>query len=212
MSDEYIAELILRMTTKEEVKSSVESISWKAHREAEMLSEASLYPALKEQILLNSKPKDKKYRDAAYFILGKLLENNPDNEFIVFYLQLMKVETDKYILSSMLDRLSEIIIPSDISIEIIISLSMSEKWLIRHSAINALGSSATSASKQALYYYLNQVDENAYKYEIIYANASLGKIGSVEDIPVLEQHIKSKIRDVRYSAEFAIHRIQERIC
>lgn len=205
----YIEELLQRMITKEEVKSSDESVSWKAHREAEKLTDVSLYPILKELILLNSKPKDKNYRNAAYFVMGKLIKNIPDNDGIDFYLKRLEVETDKYILSSMLDIVSEIKIPTNISIKIIVSLSVSDKWLIRHSAINALGSSATSESKQALYYYINQVDEKAYKYEIVYANASLGKIGSLEDIPTLEQHIKSKIRDIHDSAEFAINRIQE---
>lgn len=211
MSEEYIVKLIQRMNIKEEVSSSDTSISWKAHREAEMIADVSLYPALRKLILLNLKPKDKKYRDAAYFIMGKLLKNCPENEYISFYLQQMEMETDKYVLSSMLDRVSDITIPINISIEIIVALTMSEKWLIRHSAISALGSSTTSESKQALYYYINQMDEKAYNYEITYANASLGKIGSVEDIPILEQHIKSKIHDIRDSAEFAIHRIQERV-
>lgn len=210
MSRVYIEELIQRMNIIEEIKSSGESISWKAHREAEILTDVSLYPILKELILLNSKPKDKKYRNAAYFTMGKLIKNVPDIDGIVFYLEQLKVETDKYILSSMLDRISDFTIPLDISIEIIASLSLHEKWLIRHSAINALSSSATSESKKALYNYINQEDEKAYKYEITYANASLGKIGSMDDIPIIKQHFKSKIRDIRISAEFAIQSIKER--
>ncbi|MBP3244346.1 MAG: hypothetical protein J6M59_04505 [Bacteroidaceae bacterium] len=49
-----------------------------------------------------------------------------------------------------------------------------------------------------------------YEYEIIYANASLGSIGSKEDIPFLEKHVKSRKRDIRDSARFAIDRIKER--
>lgn len=210
MNRVYIEELIQRMIIKEEIKYSDESISWKAHREAEILNDVSLYPILKELILLNSKSKYKKYRNAAYFILGKLIRNVPDIDGIVFYLKQLEVETDKYILSSMLDRISDFVIPTYISIEIIASLSLHEKWLIRHNAINALGSSATLESKKALYYYINQEDEKTYKYEITYANASLGKIGSMDDIPIIEQHLKSKIRDIRLSAEFAIQSIRER--
>jgi len=211
MSRAYLEELIARMNINEEVKSSNESVSWKAHREAEMLSDTLLYPILKELILLNSKAKDKKNRDAAYFIMGKLIKNAPNDDGIAFYLKQLEIETDKYILSSMLDRLSDITIPTKIPIGIIVSLSTSSKWLIRHSAINSLGSSATLESKQALYFYINKDDEKKYKYEITYANSSLGKIGSIEDIPIINQHIKSKIRDIRESAEFAIKRIQERI-
>jgi HEAT repeat protein len=210
MEEKYLTELIQRMIIKEEIKSSDSSISWKAYREAETLTDTSSYPILKNLILQNSKPKDKKYRNAAYFIMGKLLKKTPINEFIDFYLQQMEVETDKYILSSMLDLVADIIIPINISTKILGSLAMNEKWLIRHSAISALCSSTTSESKQALYHYINQADEKTYRYEIIYANASLGKIGSVEDIPTLNKHIKSKINDIRYSAEYAIKSIQER--
>lgn len=126
-------------------------------------------------------------------------------------MQQLEVETDKYILSGMLDRLADIKIPSDISVKPIVRLAMNEKWLIRHSAIRALGASATLESKQALAYYINQEDVKRYKYEITYANAALGEIGSVEDIPLLEQHINNRISDVRGSAVFAIERIQARI-
>ena len=210
MSRVYIKELIKRMIIKEGIKSSDESVSWKAHREAETLNDVSLYPILEELILQNSKPKDKKYRNAVYFIMGKLIVNVPDIEGIVFYIKQLEIETDKYILSAMLDRISEFAIPTYINIEVIASLSLHEKWLIRHSAINALGSSAALESKKALYYYINQEDEKTYKYEITYANASLGKMGSMDDIPIIEQHLKSKIQDIRRSAEFAIQCIRER--
>lgn len=170
-----------------------------------------LFTQFKKIILINPKPKDKKIRDAAYFILGKLLKNEPLDEQICFYLQQLEVETDKYILSGMLDRIADIKIPSDISVKPIVRLAMNEKWLIRHSAIRALGASATLESKQALAYYINQEDVKRYKYEITYANAALGEIGSVEDIPLLEQHINNRISDVRGSAVFAIERIQARI-
>jgi HEAT repeat protein len=59
-------------------------------------------------------------------------------------------------------------------------------------------------------FFINQEDEKKYEYEIIYANASLGSIGSKEDIPFLEKHVKSRKRDIRDSARFAIDRINER--
>jgi hypothetical protein len=62
MEEKYITELIQRMNTKEEIKSSDSSISWKAHHEAEILMGTSFYPILKKLILQNSISKDNKIR------------------------------------------------------------------------------------------------------------------------------------------------------
>ena len=120
------------------------------------------------------------------------------------------METDKYILEHILGCLTWVDIPWNVDIEPIIRLSKSDKWLIRQSAIQALGSSATVKSKEALYFYLNQTDEKKYKFEIIYANVALGIIGKSEDIPILEQHLFSRIADVRDSSLYAIESIKER--
>lgn len=210
MNKEQIILLIERMNTVENVRESSDSISWKAHREAETLDDASLYPLLQEIICENSKPKEKKNRGAAYFIIGKLLINSFHKAACEFFIAQLMVETDKYIIASMLERMADIEIPSDICIEPLVYHSRNEKWLIRHSAICALGSSRTEMSKAALAFYLNQEDEKAYKQEIIYANASLGRIGELSDIPLLEKHILSRSRDIKISAQFAIDRIRKR--
>ena len=211
MQQKYIEELIQRMSTKEDrLTSSDQSIRWKAYREAETLRNPIFYPLLKEYILLRKKPNDRQYRDSAYFILGKLLIHAPQSSYITFYLECLERETDKYILSSMLDRIADLIIPESLSIKPIISLAFSDQRLIRHSAIRALGASETPESKEALAYYLNQEDEKTYKYEIIYANAAFSVIGTLKDIPLLEQHGNSKSRDVRESAISAIKAIKER--
>lgn len=85
-----------------------------------------------------------------------------------------------------------------------------EKPRIRYSALMALGASAAQQGREALAHYLNQADEKACKFEIIYANRTLGKTGSEADVPLLMQHADSRIRDVRESARFAIAAIRER--
>jgi HEAT repeat protein len=211
MLEKYISELIDRMIANEFISSTDESISFLAHREAERLTDTAIYPLLKNLLTSHTKARDKRYRNAAYFIMGKVLKNSPENEYLIFYLNQLEKESDKYILSAMLDRISDIEIPQGISIEIIIPFTTSVQWLIRHSAIKALGSSDSSESKTALAYYINQEDEKTYKYEMIYANTAFGRVGTEEDIPLLEQHINSRIRDVRDSAKFAINSIKDRL-
>jgi HEAT repeat protein len=211
MAQEYIEELIGRMSKKEDrLTSSDESVRWKACREAEKLKDPIFYSILKEFILSHSKPKEKEMRDSAYFILGKLLLNTPLDEYIAFFLKCLEKENDKYILSQMLDRISDLTIPAEFSVKPIIALALNDKWQIRQSAIRALGASATAESIEMLAYYINQTDTKAYKYEIEYANAALGRIGTEKDIYLLEQHTTSRMRDIRETAKFAIERIKSR--
>ena len=196
------------MTIKEHATSSKESVSWNAYREAERISDETVYPILMR--IIEENHKNKAVRRAAYVIIGYSLRNIFNKEACIFLIQKLDEETDRQGVESILEGLSRIHIPEDIDMSLVIKCSQNDKWQIRHSALDALGSSATKANRNALLFFINQEDENKYKYEIIYANASLGKIGLKEDIPFLEKHIKSRKRDIRASALFAIDRIKER--
>lgn len=210
MDRKQLEELIGRMAVVEKYQNSSESVSWNAHREAEKLTDIFILPILKEIIQEKAKPKERHIRDNAYFIYGKILKHSFDWDGCAFFIQRLAVETDKYVLSHMLDRLADIVIPVDMDIFPVIYHTQSEKWLIRHSAIKALGSCATQESREALAYYIGQSDEKKYKYEITYANAAMGKIGTVEYIPLLENHIHSRRPDIKGSAQIAIERIRAR--
>ena len=125
-------------------------------------------------------------------------------------IQRIALEDDKVIISNILNRITYLNFPQDIDITPIVECAKSEKWLIRHSALRALGASATKQSKDALKFYLEQDDEKQYRYELVYANVSLGRIGTVSDIPLLEQHLHSRSPDIRNSAEYAIIQILSR--
>lgn len=208
MNEDELYDLIARMTIKEHTTSSKESVSWNAYREAERISDETVYPILMR--IVEENHKNKAVRRAAYVIIGYSLRNIFNKEACIFLIQKLDEETDRQGVESILEGLSRIHIPEDIDMSLVIKCSQNDKWQIRHSALDALGSSATKANRNALLFFINQEDENKYKYEIIYANASLGKIGLKEDIPFLEKHIKSRKRDIRASALFAIDRIKER--
>ena len=208
MDEDKLYDLIARMTIKEQLTSSEESVSWNAYCEAERISDEIVYPILKK--IIEENHKNKAVRKAAYVIIGYSLRNIFNKEACIFLIQRLDEETDKYVVACILDNLARIHIPEDIDMSLVIKCSQNDKWLIRHSALNALGSSSTHANREALLFFINQEDEKKYEYEIIYANASLGSIGSKEDIPFLEKHVKSRKRDIRDSARFAIDRIKER--
>ena len=208
MNEDKIYDLIARMTIKEHSTSSKESVSWNAYREAERISDETVYPILMR--IIEENHKNKAVREAAYIIMGYSLRNIFNKEACIFLIQKLDEETYMQGVTSILESLACIHIPEDIDMSLVIKCSQNDKWQIRHSALSALGSSATHANRDALLYFINQEDEKKYEYEIIYANASLGKIGLKEDIPFLEKHIKSRKRDISDSALFAIDRIKER--
>ena len=208
MNEDKLYDLIARMTIKEHATSSKESVSWNAYREAERISDETVYPILKK--IIEENHKNKAVREAAYVIIGYSLRNIFNKEACIFLIQKLNEETDMQGVASILESLACIHIPEDIDMSLVIKCSQNDKWQIRHSALDALGSSSTHANREALLFFINQEDEKKYESEIIYANASLGKIGLKEDIPFLEKHIKSRKRDIRGSALFAIDRIKER--
>ena len=208
MNEDKIYDLIARMTIKEHSTSSKESVSWNAYREAERISDETVYPILMR--IIEENHKNKAVREAAYIIMGYSLRNIFNKEACIFLIQKLDEETYMQGVTSILESLACIHIPEDIDMSLVIKCSQNDKWQIRHSALSALGSSATHANRDALLYFINQEDEKKYEYEIIYANASLGKIGLKEDIPYLEKHIKSRKSAISDSALFAIDRIKER--
>lgn len=219
MEKNELLELIARINTKDEqFTNSTETIQWKALREAETLTDPALFPLLQE-IIEAHKGKQKKTRDirgAAYFIFGRLMQVSFNQNACAFFLQQLAIETNKYILSAMLDRvrdwrqLSGKTIPDNLDISPILTLTKHDQHLVRHSAIRALSACPRKESRDALRYYLNQEDEKAYQYEIYYANIAMQSIGEPEDIPLLERSLKSRRPDLKITAQYAIQYIKER--
>lgn len=213
MKKEDLYVLINEMNDDTPYSCSSESISWKALRRAEKLNDKALYPILKEIILENEHKRDvckRQIRDRAYFIGGKLLANAFDYEFCEFYIDRLNCETSKYVLSSMLDCLAEFDVPQSPNIDLIVECTQNEKWQIRFSAIQALGSFDTNKSRECLRTFVNLDDEKRYDYEIVYAQAALGRIGKKEDIKLLQKHANSRKVDMKISTRFAIERIENR--
>lgn len=208
--DTELLNLIERMSVPEQHVNSDISISFKAHREAEKLNGIGLLPQLKEYILTHQSPKEKEKRNHAYFILGKLLQKIDQPEYTQFLINQLEVETDKYILSSMLDRLHDINKPDSLDIEPIIHCTKSEKWLIRHSAIRALSLSESPKARITALSFLESNDLKKDKYEICYAISALSTIGTSEDIPVLERLTGVRYQDIKIASQNVITKIKKK--
>lgn len=178
--------------------------------EAEKAENIALLSALRELIRENDSKAGAEIREKAYYVMGSLLKNTMEPSCCQFLIDQLKNESDKYILSSMLTQIQWLHIPDEVDIEPMIECSQSSAWLIRDDAINALRASDSDRSREAVRRWVRQTDEKTYKYELIYAHASLGFIGMPEDIELLETHTHSRIRDVRDTANYAIGNIKAR--
>ncbi len=207
--DKYLLNLIDRMNdTSDQIMDagfdSSKTISWKALREAEKITTPDFIPQLMTFI---ESEKDKNKRDKAYFILGHNAKNINDKRTGQFFIRRLEKETDKYIISSMLDVLAKIVKPKGTDFTLLIAATKDERWLVRHTAIQAFGNSEDEIAETTLINILDTTDDS---YELIYSNATLNKIGTPKAIPHLEKHLKSRKRDVKLSTKFAIEEIKKR--
>lgn len=126
--EQYLFNLISRMSVVHHAQSSDESISFKAYREAEALYNKTFIPLLIEIIKNRHEPKDKHIRNAAYFILAKLLQKHNDISTIQFLINQTLKESDRYIISHLLDQISDLEKPDNIDIEPILRYIENTNW------------------------------------------------------------------------------------
>ena len=207
--DNYLINLINRMLdtsdqNKEAGYDSSKTISWKALREAENVENTAYIPQL---ITFIDNEKDKKKRDRSYFLLSHIAKNTNDLRALDYLIYRLQKETDKYIISSLLDRIAAIKKPIGTDLQPLIQATKSDKLLIRHSAIQSLKNALDSVAETALIEILNNSDD---PYDLVYTNATINTIGTLRAIPFLEKHLKSRKRDVKDSAKYAIEEIKKR--
>lgn len=208
--------LIGRINTREEhCTDSRETTSWKALREAETLADPTIFPLLREIIMESGGKAKRETRRGAYFIYGRLMEMVFTPAEAPFFLGRLTVETDKYVLSSILDRVADwgrkgLLLPREMDFSPVLALTVDERRPVRHDALRALSACPGEDSRRACTFYLEQEDERAYQYEIYYANIALQTIGEPAEIPLLERFCKSRRPDLKLTAQYAIQYIRER--
>ena len=210
--------LIARINTREECFTrSDETISWKALREAETLADPAIFSLLQEIVTTNEgkKKEQREIRAAAYFIYGRLMEKAYLSEAVPFYIQRLAVETERHVLSSLLDRVGDWgrkgqLLPEEMDFSPVLALTRDDRRSVRHDALRALSACPGEESRAACSFYLRQEDERSYQYEIYYANIALQAIGTGAEIPLLERFLKSRRPDLKLTAQYAIQYIRER--
>ena len=209
MQKDELYKLLDEMTSPDHIMDLLNAPKW-PWTQKNRLTEDELFPLLQEFIVSRSSKAETTIRENAYSILGRLLSRVMEQEYCQFFIDSLAQESNKYVLHSILSCISRLQLPANLDISPIIACSKSDKWLVRHNAIMALGASDTDAGRDAVRYWVMQEDEKQYKFELIYANAALGSIGDIEDIALLEKHTHSHIRDIKDSAIYAIEKIRQK--
>lgn len=207
--DKYLIDIIERMLENsdqimEAGYDSSKTISWKALREVEKVETVNFIPQL---ISFIDNEKDKKKRDKAYFLLGHILKNTTMTTALNYLIQRVEKEKDKYIVASLLDIIADIEKPIGTELQPLFDAIKSNKWLVRHSAIQSLNNSFDPVAEIIL---IEIIDNSDDPYNLAYSNATLNKIGTLRAIPYLEKHLNSRKRDIQDSARFAIEEIMKR--
>ena len=191
----------------------------------EKLKDITLLPDLCKLIYENESNKEKDFRKKVYALISRILQNNiiliP--EYCQFLIDRLKVETNRYSLISLLERIRSLVelprnsgpikfrsMPDTINMEPIIELAKTGKSQVTTAAICALSLSNSEPCREVLRYWVRQDDEKTYYYQISYAVGCLGAIGVPSDIELLERHVNSRKRDIKRTAEGAIVNIKRR--
>lgn len=210
MTKDELYILLDELSLPDNVIDRLDAPKWCFWKRADQIREHEALFLIREYIEQWAKRVDEKVRENTYSIFAKLLLRTFEPEPCQFLIDRLKVETNKYVLHTILNGISCLQLPEDIDISAIVECSKNDDWIVRHTAIMALSRSKAAVSRDAVRYWVNQTDERQYKYEIMYANAALGYIGEPSDITLLSQHIHSRIPDVKNSAIYAIDTIKHR--
>ena len=182
----------------------------KAYREADRMNDPECLPILRQMILQHQQPEKEAFREAAYYLMGRLLSRCPVEEDIAFYIEQMMKESNQDVQFRMLVHLGRIQIPETQSMEGIIALVHSERELLQEAAIYALGSQQSARCREVLCGIAALDDWKKHQGAIMAAQSALRKNGTMDDIHVLEKNLHSASRNIRENAAAVMEEIRKR--
>jgi HEAT repeat protein len=86
---------------------------------------------------------------------------------------------------------------------LVVEMTSDDRWLVRHSAIRALGNAVGEGVEDAL---LRAAERAKGPQDLVYINAALGKAGSHRSLAHLTQAVSHRKEDVATSALAALRR------
>lgn len=178
---------------------NIGSVAWNTTRKAEKLTNTSFIPFLATQL---EKIKNETIKRDIYFTLGKIGENTGDKRVVGILLKRLEVETNKYTLEMILDRIYDQEEVPDCTP--VLKMLNDHRWQVRYSAISVLGNCKSSVAEDTL---IKIISESQEPNELSYALGSLWRFESTKAIPYIIPLIKHPIGEVRCSAIIAINEL-----
>jgi soluble cytochrome b562 len=210
MLNTYIKDLLNRMLDQSDQNmvpyDSSKTISWKALREAETLTDTDFIDNIIENIKIE---KNKNRRNYMYFIVGRICENKPYQRGLEFLIDQIDKETDKYIISGILDRISDLEKPAITNLSKIFEAINHKTWQVKYSAINALGNTNNSYVEK-LMIELIESQPLEKSYVTSYAINVLYNCGSDKCISTLEKQLTNKSRNIKDQAKNTLQLLKQK--
>ncbi|MCC5822445.1 MAG: HEAT repeat domain-containing protein [Phycisphaerales bacterium] len=188
----------------EKVKVSEGSETWKATREAERLDD----PAIAEELrpVLNDKTKAGPHR-AACFIIAKIGLNARNPRCAEILIDRVRSATRPRDLHDALGFLGDIHKPAGTDISPILALLTHKNPSVVRDAIQALSNTDHPEAEDALITLAHTTEDDFIRAPL---HAVLAHIGTPRSYAVLEAGARSKIRDTKRSAQFALDTLRAR--
>ena len=151
-------------------------------------------------------------RKTAYLALVRNLRDFPNPDYMRWHIAQIPKESDKYILSSMLDGIRDWpCLPSETDISPILDCVKSDKWMIYQGAIMALGICNTEIAREAVRSFLRLEPIRKNEPVYMYLCETLARIGTPEDVPLLKEiSLRSTNRNIKHGLIHTISEIESR--
>lgn len=202
VNGEHLIEV--QLPSGQTIKTSEGSTSWNATREAERLDD----PAIAEELcaVLNDKTKAGPH-NAACFIIAKIGLNARSPRCAEILIDRLRTATRRRDLCDALGFLGDIPKPAGMDISPIVTLLTHKDAGVVRDAIIALSNMDHPEVEDALIALAHTTEDDFIRTPI---HALLARIGTPKSYPILEAATKSRIRDTRHSAEYALDEIRAR--
>ena len=172
--------------------------AWNATRAAEKLDHIALIPILSNLLL---KAKKESEKQDIYYALGNIGVNTGDLRVVDILLKRLEVEKSKYTLECILSQLSKQKEVPDCAP--ILQFIDDPRWLVRQSAIEALGKCNSSIAEEAV---IRIITTSQDEYDLSYAIRTLNNLKATGSIPYLIPLMKHPKDDVKCSTLYFLNK------